>query len=72
MKTTHESSSHPRLDVASLALMAIGVASGIFSYYLVVDRDLSPLVALPSVVAIVLGAMNLVKKEAPRETRSHN
>lgn len=72
MTKTHNSSSHRRLDAASFVLLAIGIASGIFSYYLIDDRGLSPLVAFPSVVAVVLGAMHLVKREAIRDTRSHH
>lgn len=58
-----------RLDVFSLVLIMIGLLFGTISYVLVTYSDTNVLVIVPSVVAVTIGAMNLVKREAPRDGR---
>lgn len=67
MTTTLKSQSRRRLDVSSLALMVIGLVFGTISYRLATYDDVNVLVIVPSVVAATIGAMNLVKREAPRD-----
>lgn len=69
MTTTSRRNSRRRLDVPSLALTVIGLASGVFSYLLVTYADVNALVIIPSVVAVTVGSSHLVKREA-RRTRS--
>jgi ribose/xylose/arabinose/galactoside ABC-type transport system permease subunit len=57
---------HRRLDLGSLALMLVGLASGALSYWLVTSSNLNPLVIAPSVVATTLGCTHLIKRQAPR------
>lgn len=66
MTTTDRRISRRRLDVPSLALTMIGLASGVFSYFLVTYADVNALVMVPSVVAVTVGATHLVKREASR------
>ena len=56
-----------RLDVPSLVLMLIGLATAVFAYRLTADHDVSALVIVPAVVAATIGATHLVKREAPRD-----
>lgn len=67
MTTTLKSHSRRRLDVSSLVLMVIGLLFGAISYLLATYSGVNVLVIVPSVVAVTIGAMNLVKREAPRE-----
>jgi CRISPR/Cas system-associated protein Csm6 len=64
--TTHKHGSHRRLDLASLALVLIGVVFGALAYWLITVEHMNALVVVPSVVAITIGATNLIKREAPR------
>lgn len=57
-----------RLDIASLALLLIGLVFGMIAYWLVTDEHFNVLVIVPSIVAATLGATNLVKREAPRSS----
>jgi ribose/xylose/arabinose/galactoside ABC-type transport system permease subunit len=66
MTTTRSTVALRRLDVASLALLLIGLVFGVFSYWLITAEELSPLVIVPSMVAAIFGATHLVKREAPR------
>ncbi len=66
MTTTYRRASRRRLDVASLALTLIGLASGAFSYCLVTYADANALVMTPSIVAVTIGITHLIKREAPR------
>lgn len=67
MTTTHRSRPRRRLDISGLALTAVGLVFGLFSYLLATYAGISPLVMIPSVVAATIGATHLVKYEAPRE-----
>ncbi|WP_138757671.1 hypothetical protein [Modestobacter altitudinis] len=58
--------SHRRLDVASLALLLVGLVFGVLAYWLITAHDVTPLVLIPSVVAITIGATHLTQREAPR------
>jgi len=64
--TTLKSQSRRRLDVSSLVLMVIGLVFGAIAYLLATYSGVNVLVIVPSVVAVTIGAMNLVKREAPR------
>ena len=66
MTTTLKSQSRRRLDVSSLVLMVIGLVFGAIAYLLATYSGVNVLVIVPSVVAVTIGAMNLVKREAPR------
>lgn len=66
MTTTHNHRAHRRLDAASLALLLIGLAAGVFSYWLITYRGLNALIIVPSIVAMTIGATHLIKREAPR------
>ena len=57
--TTDSHQSHRRLDLAGLALLAIGLVFGVISYWLVVDLGFNPLVMVPSVVAATTGAAHI-------------
>lgn len=52
-----------RIDYASLALAVVGVISGMLSLVLIVDGK-TPLIILPSLVAIATGVRHLTKLEA--------
>lgn len=65
MTHSHQHGSHRRLDVASLVLLAIGLISGCLSYWLITEREVSPLIIVPSVVAATIGATHISKREAP-------
>lgn len=65
MTTTNRRTSRRRLDVASLVLTLIALASGAFSYLLVTYADVNALVMVPSVIAGTVGVTHLVKREAP-------
>jgi Na+/H+-translocating membrane pyrophosphatase len=58
--------SHRRLDVASLALLLVGLVFGVLAYWLITVRDVNALVLVPSIVAITTGASHIAKREAPR------
>ena len=66
MTMTHSHHSHRRLDMASLTLLIIGIVCGAFSYWLVSEHGLNPLILVPSVVAATIGATHLSKREAGR------
>jgi len=55
-----------RLDVASLALLVIGLVFGGLSYWLVADHGLNALIVVPSIVAAATGAAHITKREASR------
>lgn len=63
---THKYRSQRRLDLFSLALLLIGIASGLGAYALI-EQGINALVMIPSVVAATIGATHLVKYEAPRD-----
>ncbi|EYR65218.1 hypothetical protein N866_00065 [Actinotalea ferrariae CF5-4] len=64
--TTDSPHSYRRLDPAGLALLAVGLAFAVISYWLVVDRAFNPLVMVPSIVAATTGASHITKREASR------
>lgn len=66
MTTTHKPGSHRRLDGASLALTLIGLAFGVFAYWLITVEHFNVLLIIPSIVAATIGATHLTKREAPR------
>lgn len=66
MTTTHRNHPRRRLDVPSLVLMIIGVASGAFCLWLIGASHVSALVLVPSIIAATIGASHLVKSEASR------
>ncbi len=55
-----------RLDIASLALLLVGLVFGVIAYWLVTNQHFNVLVIVPSIVAATLGATHLFKREAPR------
>lgn len=67
MTTIHRKPHRHRLDVGSLVLLLIGLVFGAVAYWLVTVADVNVLVIVPSIVAVTIGALNLVKREAPRE-----
>ncbi len=58
--------SHRRLDMASLALLLVGLVFGVIAYWLISVRDVNALIIIPSVVAVTMGACHITKREAPR------
>lgn len=58
--------SHRRLDVASLALLLIGLVFAVISYWLVQDRGYNVLIMVPSIVSATTGALHITKREARR------
>lgn len=56
--------SHRRLDVASLGLLLVGLVFGVLAYWLITVRHVNVLVLVPSIVAITIGATHLTKREA--------
>lgn len=66
MTTTYRRASRRRLDVSSLALTLLGLASGVFSYGLVTCADANALVMAPSIVAVPIGITHVIKREARR------
>lgn len=58
--------SRRRIDVPSLGLLLLGLVTGAIAYWLSVEADQSPLWLIPSVVAVTVGAMHLIKREARR------
>lgn len=66
MTTTHSRRARRRLDAASLALLLIGLAAGVFSYWLITYRGVNVLIIVPSIVTITIGATHLTKREASR------
>lgn len=66
MTTLRRHAPRLRLDVASLVLLLIGLVFGVISYWLIDAREVNVLVIVPSIVAVTVGAMNLMKRQAPR------
>lgn len=64
-------SHHPRatrhIDLAGLALVVCGLLSGIIAYVCVTRLGQDPLLLVPSVVAMTIGALHLTRWVAPRE-----
>jgi hypothetical protein len=56
-----------RLDVASLALLLLGLACGCLAYWLITAHGLNPLILVPPVAAATTGASHITKREAARE-----
>lgn len=52
-----------RLDVASLALLLVGLICALFSYWLITAHGLNPLILVPSVAAATTGAGHITKRE---------
>ncbi|AIM40977.1 hypothetical protein PBI_SQUIRTY_30 [Mycobacterium phage Squirty] len=67
MITNHENATRHRLDLPSLILTLVGLVFGVISYWLISSEDVNALVIVPSVVAVVIGATHLIKREAPRQ-----
>lgn len=61
------SSSKTRLDIPSLFLTLVGLIFGGASYWLITAERANPLIIVPSVVAVTIGATHLLKREAPRD-----
>lgn len=66
MTMTHSRRPHRQLDLASLALLLVGLVFGGFSYWLVTNHGLNALILVPSIVAATTGALHIVKRQAPR------
>lgn len=64
--TVMDSGPHRQLDVASLALLIIGLVFGALSYWLITEHGQNPLVLVPSVVAATIGGTHISKREAAR------
>lgn len=64
MTMTHSPRVRRKVDVASLALLLIGLAFGVLARWLIVNHGSDPIILAPSVVAATLGATNLLKREA--------
>lgn len=58
--------SRRRLDVSSLLLLLVGLLFGGYSYWLITVGQFTPLIAVPSIFAVAVGASHLTKQEAPR------
>lgn len=56
-----------RIDGASLALAVLGLVCAAAAYWLIVNRDVNPLILVPSIAAVTTGVTHLVKRVAPRE-----
>ncbi|MDQ2737156.1 MAG: hypothetical protein M3Y35_00695 [Actinomycetota bacterium] len=67
MHNEPEVRSHRRVDVASLLLLLVGLASAWCCYRLVTDHDTNPLILIPSIVAATVGARHITKREARHE-----
>lgn len=66
MTMTHShTGGRKKLDVASVALLLVGLACGVLAYWLVAERDANPLVLAPAIVSATIGATHLYKREAP-------
>ena len=64
--TTSHTPGRWTVDLASLALLIIGLVFGVVAYNLITEDGQNPLLLVPSVVAATLGAAHLAKREAPR------
>jgi len=58
-----------QLDLASLALLAVGLINGIGAYWLVTYRHGNALLMIPSIAAATTGARHLFKYTAARDGR---
>lgn len=58
--------SRRRLDVASLALLVVGIVCGGISHLLITEHGLNPLILVPPVIAATTGVLHITKREAPR------
>jgi len=56
-----------RLDLASLALLIVGIVFGVIAYALVRLEGSDPLIMVPAVVAATLGISNLTKRQAEHD-----
>jgi hypothetical protein len=54
------------IDWASASLLLVGVVFGAISIGLVATSGMTPLVLIPSVIAMVIGIKNFTKTTAPR------
>lgn len=66
MTTTSSRRARRRLDVASLALLLLGLLSGVLSYWLITDHQANAMIIVPSIIAATIGATHITKKQAPR------
>lgn len=70
MTTAHSRYGHPRgrrqIDLASVALLVLGLVFAGVSYVLITQNGANPALLVPSVIAITLGATHLTKHQAPR------
>lgn len=64
MHNEPEVPSHRRVDVASLLLLLVGLASAWFCYRLAMDHGTNPLMSVSSTVAVTVGARHITKREA--------
>lgn len=55
------------VDLASLALLIVGLSFGVLAYVLITRNGASPLLLVPSVIAATLGGTHLTKRQAPRD-----
>lgn len=67
MTVTRSHRSRRRLDVASLALLLIGLVFGGLSYWLITNHGLNALIIVPSISAATTGATHITKRQAPRQ-----
>lgn len=66
MTMAHSQHFRRRLDVASLALLLVGLVFAGLAYWLITARGANPLVIVPAIAAAVIGASHITKREAPR------
>lgn len=66
-RPTVKGSPRRRLDLASVALLCVGVGSGALALPLIIGGAQHPLVIVPAAIATATGATHLFKWEAPRD-----
>ncbi|MFS3128659.1 hypothetical protein ACLM5J_09665 [Nocardioides sp. Bht2] len=67
MTHSHHAGARRQVDAASLALLIVGLVFAVLTGWLSVRGDVNPLVIIPSLVAIAMGASHLTKWVAPRD-----
>lgn len=71
VEPTEAGSDRPRrrLDVASFALLLVGLVTTVLTCWLAAEHQVNALSIVPSVIAVIIGATHITKMQAPRGDR---
>lgn len=67
MMTANRTGARRRLDLWGVSLIFIGLAFGVFAFWLVNTAHFNALIVIPSIVSFTIGTAHMFKLEAPRD-----